>query len=145
MTNKPNKMPTPVAGQPDRLPPVRVKLWETDGRVTKVHPPDGEKQILRQRLNKALGTMSFDFVNASLFDLQGVTRTPFGRISENRLNAALAMIEAAAPKNEIEGALAVQMACTHAVAMTLLVKMETHFGSERQIAACPASAPVRQI
>jgi hypothetical protein len=29
------------------------------------------------------------------------------------MNAALAMIEAAAPENEIEAALAIQMACTH--------------------------------
>jgi hypothetical protein len=34
------------------------------------------------------------------------------------------MIEAAAPKNEIEGALAVQMACTHTAAMAVLAKLE---------------------
>jgi hypothetical protein len=138
MTHKPNNSPTPVANQPG--PPVRVKLWETDGRLAKVRAPDRDKQTLRQRLNKALGTTSFDFVNASLFDLQAVARTPFGRISENRLNAALAMIEAAAPKNEIEGALAVQMACTHAAAMAVLGKLESAFGSDRRIAAVGSAA-----
>jgi hypothetical protein len=41
---------------------------------------------------------------------------PDGPLSEVTMNAALAMIEAAAPQNEVEGALAVQMACTHCAA-----------------------------
>jgi len=60
-------------------------------------------------LNKALGTTSSDFVNASLFQIQAAARSPLGGISELSMNAALAMIEAAAPKDEIEAALAVQM------------------------------------
>jgi hypothetical protein len=36
------------------------------------------------------------------------------------MNAAFALIHAAAPQNEIEGALAIQMACTHAAAMDAL-------------------------
>ena len=43
------------------------------------------------------------------------------------MNAALAMIEAAAPKDEIEGALAVQMACTHTAAMAVLAKLDVAF------------------
>ena len=40
------------------------------------------------------------------------------------MNAALAMIEAAAPKDEIEGALAVQIACTHSASMAVLAKLD---------------------
>jgi hypothetical protein len=47
------------------------------------------------------------------------------------MNAALAMIEAAAPKDEIEGALAVQMACTHTAAMGVLAKLDVAFATER--------------
>ena len=36
------------------------------------------------------------------------------------MNAAFALIQAVAPKNEIEGALAIQMACTHSAAMAAL-------------------------
>ena len=43
------------------------------------------------------------------------------------MNAALAMIEAAAPKDEIEAALAVQMACTHTAAMAVLAKLDVAF------------------
>jgi hypothetical protein len=69
-----------------------------------------------QRLKEALGTTSSDFVNASLLQLQAAARSPFGTVSEIHINAALAMIKAA-PKDEIEAALAVQMACTHTAAI----------------------------
>ena len=45
---------------------------------------------------------------------------PDGPVSETGMNAAFALIEAAAPQNEIEGALVIQMACTHAAAMAAL-------------------------
>jgi hypothetical protein len=50
------------------------------------------------------------------------------------------MIEAVAPRDELEGALAVQMACTHAAAMSVLARMDSGFGSERQIAAFGSTA-----
>ena len=56
------------------------------------------------------------------------------------MNAALAMIEAVAPKDEIEGALAVQMACTHTAAMGVLAKLDAAFGTERRIAAIGSTA-----
>ena len=56
------------------------------------------------------------------------------------MNAALAIIEAAAPKDEIEGALAVQMACTHTAAMAVLAKLDAAFGSERHVAAFGSTA-----
>jgi hypothetical protein len=138
MTHRPNN-PATVAGQ-RRLPPVRVKIWRADAYVAQTHPPDGESKNWWQRLNKALGTRSSDFVNASLLQLQAAARSPFGTISETHINAALAMIEAVAPKDELEGALAVQMACTHAAAMSVLVKMDSGFGTERRIAAFGSTA-----
>jgi hypothetical protein len=74
-------------------PPVRVKVFGADGKIAKVHPPDGEHKGWWLRLNKALGTRSHDFVNASLFQIQSASRSPWGGISELYLNAALAMIE----------------------------------------------------
>jgi hypothetical protein len=56
------------------------------------------------------------------------------------MNAALAMIEAAAPKDEIEGALAVQMAATHTAAMAVLAKLDVAFATERRIAAFGSAA-----
>jgi hypothetical protein len=139
MTHNPNNTPAPVAGQ-RRLPPVRVKVWRADGKLAKVNPPDGDAENWWRRLNKVLGTISSDFTNAALFQIQAACRSPFGGISELSMNAALAMIEAAAPKDEIEGALALQMACTHTAAMAVLAKMDIAFATERRVAAFGSTA-----
>ena len=136
---KPNNSPAPVAGR-HRLPPVRVKIWRTDAKLAKVHPPDGEAKNWWRRLNKALGTTSSDFVNASLFQIQAAARSPLGGISELSMNAALAMIEAAAPKDEIEAALAVQMAACHVAAMAVLANMDVAFATEQRVAAFGSAA-----
>jgi hypothetical protein len=79
-------------------------------------------------------------VNASLFQIQAAARSPLGGISELSMNAALAMIEAAAPKDEIEAALAVQMAACHVAAMAVLAKMDVAFATERRVAAFGSAA-----
>jgi hypothetical protein len=137
--NKPSNPTTPVADQ-RRLPPVRVKLLRADMYGEETAPPDGESKDWWSRLNKALGTVSPDFVRASLLQLQGAARSPYGTISETAINAALAMIEAVAPMDELEGALAVQMACTHTAAMSVLAQMDSGFGTERRIAAFGSTA-----
>jgi hypothetical protein len=140
MMNQSNNSPARVAGQPGRLPPVRVKLLRQDAYMAQTRPPDGDSKDWWHRLNKALGTTSSDFVNASLLQLQAAARSPFGTISETHINAALAMIEAAAPKDEIEAALAIQMACTHTAAMAVLAKLEGAFTSEQRVVAFGSKA-----
>jgi hypothetical protein len=58
------------------------------------------------------------------------------------VNAVLAFIEAAEPKNEIEAALAIQMACTHAVTMAVLSRAGGAYGGDRHVAIM-ASAGAR--
>jgi hypothetical protein len=96
--------------------------------------------IWRDRLKKALGTTSNDFVDASLSQLQAAAQLPCGGISEVAINAALAMIEAAAPKDEIEAALVIQMACTHTAAMAVLARFAGGGGTERRVAALGSAA-----
>ena len=50
------------------------------------------------------------------------------------------MIEAAAPKDEIEGALAIRMACTHWAAMVVLSSLGGGGGSERRTPALGSAA-----
>ena len=64
-----NNSLTPAANQPGR-PPVRVKLRRVNANLATAYPPDGESKVWWRRLKKALGTMSSDFVNASLLQLQ---------------------------------------------------------------------------
>ena len=139
MTNKLNAPPTRVAVE-HRPPPVRVKVFRADGKLAPLHPPDGEGSNWWRRLKEALGTASSDFVNASLFQIQSACRSPWGGISELAMNAALAIIEAAAPKDEVEGALAVQMACTHTAAMAVLAKLDVAFATEQRVAAFGSAA-----
>ena len=139
MMNKPKNKSALLAGQ-RRPAPVHVKICDAEGRVAKVHPPNGESDIWWQRLNKALGTTSSDFVNAALWQIQAAARSPWGGVSELSMNAALAMIEAAGPKDEIEGALAIQLAVTHANAMAVLAKLDAAFVTERRVAAFGSAA-----
>jgi hypothetical protein len=67
-------------------------------------------------------------------------RSPLGGISELSMNASLAMIEAAKPKDEIEAALAAQMAATHTAAMAVLAKLDVAFATERRVAAFGSAA-----
>jgi hypothetical protein len=92
-----------------RSQPVRVRLQRINCGFAKAHPADGEGKLWWARLKKALGTSSSAFVNASLFQLQSAARLPGDGISEVAVNAALALIEAVAPKDEVEAALAVQI------------------------------------
>jgi len=131
--------PTKVSDQ-RRLPPVRVKLLRPYAFEEETTPPEGESAEWWSRLNKALGTVSSDFVRASLLQLQGAARSPYGTVSELAINAALAMIEAAAPKDELEGALAVQMACCHMAAMAVLSKLDSGFETERRTTAFGSTA-----
>ena len=127
-----------------RPAPVRVKLQRKTCYSAKVHPPDGDGKIWWSRLKKALGTSSSAFVEASLFQLQAAARLPGGGISELGVNSALALIEGAAPKDEIEGALAVQMACTHTAAMALLARLQDGYPTERRTSLF-ASASARLL
>jgi hypothetical protein len=85
--------------------------------------PGPEDEVWRARLRAALGTVSDDFVEISLRHLQSAARMPGSDPCELAINAALAMVAAAAPANEIEAALAIQMACTHMVAMAVMSRI----------------------
>lgn len=56
------------------------------------------------------------------------------------MNAALAMIEGAAPRDEIEGALVLQIACTHLAAISILSRVEGVHGTERKVMGFASAA-----
>jgi|SRR5947209_2343248 len=108
-----------------RKSPVRVKMRRLGANYGTLYPPDGEAKNWWRALKVALGTTSSSFVSASLAQLQAAARLPDGPVSETAMNAAFALIQVAAPKNEVEAALAIQMACTHAAAMAVLGRMSS--------------------
>jgi hypothetical protein len=120
MSNTPKQVITSAA-KGNRAAPVRVRLKRINSNLVKsYYPPDGQQKEWWQRLKSALGTASSDFVNASLIQLMAAARLPGTGISEIAVNAALAFIEGAKPREEVECALVIQMACTHMAAMTVL-------------------------
>lgn len=126
--------------RPPRRSPVKVKLRRINASLTQAYPPDGLKTDWWKRLKKALGTTSSAFVQASMFQLQAAARLPCSGISEIAVNAALAYIEAVAPEDEVEAALAVQMACTHTAAMAVLARLGGGHGTERRVIAMATAA-----
>jgi hypothetical protein len=123
-----------------RKAPVRVKLERINSNVAKSHPPDGDRQAWLDRLKTALGSVSMDFVNATLFQLQSAARLPNCGLSEIGLNAALALIESEQPRNETECAIVVQMACVHAATMAVLGRLSEAYGHRNVLAAATAAS-----
>ncbi len=120
--------------------PVRVRLRRINASVAQVHPPAGESKEWWNRLKQAMGTASSHFVDATLFQFQGAARLPNGGISEIAVNAALSMVETAKPKDEVEAALVIQMACTHTAAMAVLSRIGGAHGGDRHVALMAAAA-----
>ena len=79
-------------------------------------------------------------MNATLVQIQNASRLPSGGISETSVNAVLAFIEGAEVKNEVEAALAIQMACIHAVTMAVLSRAGGAHGGDRHVAIMAAAA-----
>jgi hypothetical protein len=127
-----------------RTGPVKVRLRKISCEHARAYPPDGHGREWWQRLKDAFGTGSSEFVDASLAQLIAAARLPGSGISEVGVNAALAFIEGARPQDELECALVLQMACTHAAAMAVLRRVGSGSGGDRNLAA-NASAVARLL
>src|SRR5262245_10985462 len=119
MSKKLREATSSVTGS-KRPAPIRVRLQRLNCDAAKPYPPQGMTCEWWQKLNNALGTASSAFVNASLVQLIAAAKLPGGGLSEMAVNASLAFIENAKPKDEVESALLIQMACTHTAAMSVL-------------------------
>ncbi|MEQ1672364.1 MAG: hypothetical protein ABL893_16045, partial [Hyphomicrobium sp.] len=74
------------------------------------------------RIENAFGTRGSAFALSQLNRLISVCRDDGGKIDVARLNGLLALVEGAGAQNEVQAALAVQMALTHHVAQTVLLR-----------------------
>jgi hypothetical protein len=81
---------------------------------------DGHNCLLKE----TFGTTAQDFVDANVLQLANVTMR-HKKPSVEGLNASLALIGAIAPENELEAALASQMAATHELSMEMLRRTRT--------------------
>ena len=87
--------------------PVKVKLKRVNCDQAIPYPPDGQTREWWHRLKNAFGTSSSAFVVTSLHQLIAAARLPNSGICELAVNARLAFIERAKPRDEIECALVI--------------------------------------
>jgi hypothetical protein len=98
--------------------PVSVTLKNEGGRKwTSSYPGDDEDQLVGQlRMHAAFGSMSQPFIDTMMAELMTIWDSN-GGISEKSYNAAIAVIEAAQPQNELEAMLVVQMIAANEAAL----------------------------
>lgn len=109
-----------------RAPRVRVRCRTTpSGQVAEFGPLHSDHDGWLARLEIAFGTRGTDFALAQLNRFMAASRDRAdGPVDEARLNAMIALVEGASPANEVEAALAVQMAITHHLAQCLLLRAQ---------------------
>jgi hypothetical protein len=140
MTKKDQLPARPV---PASKRPVRVKLRRVNCDYHVAYAPESMKRDWWARLKKALGTASPDFVAATLRQIEIASRLPYQGTSEVAVNAVLAIIEGAQPRNEIEAVAAIQLACAHAAAMQVLNSLSNTTGRQQPVLAAVAAQLIK--
>jgi hypothetical protein len=139
MTKKSTNVVPLAADQ--RRPPVKLKLERVTSDYGRPCPPDDvQAQEWGRRLKEAFATVSRDFIDASLSQLIMAARLPGGGLSETAVNAALAFVEGAKPRDEVEAALVIQMAATHSATMAVIRRVGSGSGGDRSLAVVASAA-----
>jgi hypothetical protein len=106
-----------------RTPPAKIRIEGIQGNVVSFGSPGPTEPAWRKQLKTSFGTVSDAFVDMALHHLERAARMPGDGASDMAINGAIAMIAARAPSDEIEAALALQMACTHMAAMAVMSRI----------------------
>lgn len=105
----------------DRRERFESMLVDTGSGSATFGVPHSDQAGGQMRLLDAFGTCSTDFAASALGLLATAMRDTGKPLpTDARMNAALAMVDGTAPANEVEAALATQMAATHDLAMNML-------------------------
>jgi hypothetical protein len=103
----------------ERTPPVQVSFRDEGGRSVRAPHNDDSGHLMR--MCDTFGTRSAEFLAIQLTELGAAVRTRGQReATEQQMNAGIAFVAAVAPENELEAALAVQMAGCHALTTDLI-------------------------
>ncbi|MBR1250004.1 hypothetical protein JQ609_24150 [Bradyrhizobium sp. AUGA SZCCT0169] len=130
--------------RPRQLPPARIRIKGIQGNIVSFGSPGPANLAWRKQLKTAFGTVSDDFVDMALHHLERAARMPGDGASDVAINAAIAMIAAFAPKNEVEAALALQAACTHMAALAVMSRIGGAGGGAQRLPAL-ASATTKLL
>jgi hypothetical protein len=104
-----------------REPSVTVKFSQDEKGTVKLQGAEHNDHTgWLARLANAFGSRGTQFAISQLNQIMVASRDGDGKIDSGRVNAMLAMVEAARPDNELQAALSVQMAVTHFATLTLV-------------------------
>lgn len=123
--------------QPER---VRVRTARDKAGRAIVGPVHNDADGHHAALSRTFASASADFVASEMDALGKVTNVAYAHVSARELNAGLAMVAAAEPRNELEAALAVNAVAAHQQAMRLLAKIENVDGAPYAAAAYGTAA-----
>ena len=106
-----------------RAPRLAAKVVRKDSGQTHSGPNYSDINGWSARLLDAFGTSSVDFVQAELGRMAMAVGAT-GSDAEQKINAALAVLDGIRPRDEVEAMLVAQMVVTHAVAMDYLTRTQ---------------------
>ena len=105
--------------------PRRVEpILGISAEVATIDAPHSDKEGQAFALMDTLATASNAFVNRQLSNLASMGGGGAAKPTSNDIGAALAIVGAVAPQNELEAALAVQIAMTHQLAASLTMRAQ---------------------
>ena len=99
---------------------IAVKLGTVTGGIVTISAPHTDEAGQHYQMLDTFGTASNDFASVAFSQMLEAMRDRDGSPTQIGMNAALAIVDGLEPDNEVEALLAVQMAATHGLAMTLL-------------------------
>lgn len=106
-----------------RTPRLTIRCEQTaSGEISDLGAVHADHEGWLARLDAAFGSRGRYFAISQLNWLIRSAQDKDGKVDSVRLNGLVAMIEGAAPQNEVQAALAVQMALTHAASQMLLLR-----------------------
>ncbi len=104
-----------------RDPRLRVRCSQSKaGSIEELGPDHNDHSGWLARIQDLFGTRGTAFAIMQLNRLMSVSKAIDGKIDVTTLNGLLAFIEGAKPQNEVQAALAVQMALTNSAAQVIL-------------------------
>ncbi|WIA57634.1 hypothetical protein N6H05_07505 [Sphingobium sp. WTD-1] len=108
--------------------PVRVSVeWRDTPDGFRAHSPHDAGALHSAHMMNAMGTASPAFMIRNFQSLEAAVRARNEERGDEAysINAALALVEAIAPQDELEGSLALQIASNHALTMEMLCRAKS--------------------
>ncbi|WP_416909163.1 MAG: hypothetical protein ACMVO5_06090 [Polymorphobacter sp.] len=96
-----------------------------EGKALSIEAAHNDEQGSWVMVMQAMGSASSEFSEAMLMQLSRLARHKDQSLDETRLNAMLAVLDAAQPESEVEAMLLIQMAAAHELAIDLAARART--------------------